>query len=275
MAHYIYSMANFGDLILDTLRIAEVRDIVEIGADFGEMSDLLADYTASAGGSLTSVDPEPRDEFLAWIAANPHVKHIAQPSLEALGHVTAGDAWIVDGDHNWFTVYNELNLIRAACDRDGKPLLAILHDVCWPCGRRDFYYVPDRIPAQFRHSHEFDAGASFDWEGLIPGRGLRGNGQLAMARHEGGPRNGVLTAVEDFIADAKAEGAALCYAHVPAALGLGVIFDAAAPWAENLAAHLLPWHENKLLATLEENRLRNFLSALDWQDRAASMAQTQ
>lgn len=267
--HYPYSMAHFGDLILDALAITEAKDIVEIGADFGEMSHRLAAHVAARGGTLTSIDPEPRAEFLDWVAANPQIHHVSTPSIEAIPQVAAGDAWIVDGDHNWYTVFSELNLINQACDVAGKPMLAILHDVCWPCGRRDFYYAPDRIPAEHRHSHDFDAGASFAWEGLVPGRGLRGHGVLAMARHEGGPKNGVLTAVEDFITVAKEDGAQLCYAHVPALLGLGVIFDATAPWAEALSQHLLPWHENKLLQALEHNRLHNYFAALEHVDRAA------
>ncbi|MGK6319288.1 class I SAM-dependent methyltransferase [Sphingomonas sp. DT-204] len=271
MAHYLYSMASFGSLIFDALRLAGVRDIVEIGAEFGEMSTRLAGIAEAGGGTLTSIDPCPRPEFYDWLAAHSAVRHVAEPSIDALQQIdAAADAWIVDGDHNWYTVYHELRLIRLACRRAGKPLLVFLHDVAWPCGRRDFYYAPETIPAEYRHDHDYSAGASLDWDGLVPNRGLRGHGRMALARHEGGPRNGVLTAVEDFIADAKQQGDALCYAHVPAALGLGVLFDAAAPWAEAIAMHMLPWHENELLKTLEKNRLRNYLAALEWQDRAVA-----
>lgn len=272
MSHYLYSMANFGDLILDALAVAHAANIVEIGAEFGEMSARLLAQARALGGSFTSIDPAPRAEFLDWVAANPAARHIAEPSLLALRHVAAADAWIVDGDHNWFTVFHELAMIRAASAQAGKPLLVFLHDVSWPCARRDFYYAPEQIPEEYRHPHSFTAGASLDWEGLRPDRGLRGHGQLALAEHEGGPRNGVLTAVEDFIADSKAGDLPLCYAHVPAALGLGVVFDATAPWAEALAAHMMPWHENRLLAVLEENRLKNYLDAVALEDERARAA---
>ena len=269
MSHYLYSMANFADLIVDALAIAEAADVVEIGAEFGEMSDRLLAHVKMRGGRFTSIDPAPQPAFVDWLAANPAACHVAEPSLIALTHVAPADAWIVDGDHNWFTVTRELMLIRAACARAGKPLLVFLHDVSWPCARRDFYYAPEQIPEEYRHPHSFTAGASFAWDGLRPDRGLRGHGQLALAEHEGGPRNGVLTAVEDFIADSRADGAEFCYAHVPAALGLGVVFDASAPWAERLAAHMLPWHENALLAALEENRLKNYLDAVELEDERA------
>lgn len=263
MAQYPYSMAMFDDLIVATLRIADARSLVEIGADYGGMSGVLADYAAGVGGTLTSIDPEVQEDFRTWLNAHPDVRHVAEPSIEALAKTPASDAYIVDGDHNWYTVYNELSLIRGAVRAAGTPLLALLHDVSWPCARRDFYYAPDRIPEEYRHAHARDAGASLDWDGLRPGRGLTGGDTLAMALHEGGPMNGVMTAVEDFIEAAQADGDELCYAHVPGALGLGVLYDAGAPWAEALSTHLLPWHQNKLIATLEENRLRNFLSALD------------
>lgn len=263
----IHSMAEFWPIIRPCLERAGVESIVEIGAEFGGMSSLLADHCASAGGTLTSVDPSPKDEFLAWVNDNDAVRHLALPSLEALAELNAPDAWVVDGDHNYYTVYNELRGIDAVCARDGKPLLAFLHDISWPCARRDFYYAPDRIPAEHRHAHSFEAGVTIDHGDAMPGRGMRGMGQFAIALHEGGPRNGVLTAVEDFIAGAESGGRSLVFAHVPAVFGLGVLFDGDAEWAEDLAGILLPYHENELIAKLELNRLANYLAVIDWQDR--------
>ena len=264
----IHSLSEFGDLILGALEIAGAREIVEIGAEYGGMSQALADYAGERAGRLTSIDPAPRQEFLAWAAATPAVRHIARPSLAAFGAVADVDAWIIDGDHNWYTVFHELKLVRAACRRDGRPLLAFLHDVDWPCGRRDFYYAPERIPAKFRHRHRAGWGALPGQDALVPGGGFRG--EFAFALHEGGPRNGVLTAIEDFIATAEADGEHYCHAQVPAVFGLGVLFDAAAPWAQALAQHLLPWHDNRLLRRMEQNRLANYLAVIDWQDRAAA-----
>ena len=272
MSLLIHSMAEFGDIILDALTIAEARDIVEIGCEFGGMSAALAEYADGRGGTLTSVDPAPKQEFLDWLADRRHVNHVAELSLEALPKLPAADAWVVDGDHNWFTVYNELTQIAAACDRDGKPMLVFLHDVAWPCARRDFYYAPETIPADFRHPHDWDGGVSLDWPGVQPHRGFRGAGGFAVATHEGGPRNGVLTAIEDFIDDVETAGGQMLYASIPAVFGLGVLFDATADWAPAMAEHIVPWHENKLLATLERNRLRNYLAVIDWQDRTAQAA---
>lgn len=263
----IHSMTEFSDLILRCLDRAGARDIAEIGAEFGGMSQRLADHCVAAGGTLTSIDPAPKAEFVAWAASCPHVRHVAAASLEAMPGLRDIDAWMIDGDHNYYTVVNELRLADAASRRDGKPLLAILHDVAWPCARRDMYYAPETIPAEHRHPHSFEAGVTLGNDGILPGRGMRGMGNFAWALRAGGPRNGVLTAIEDFIEEAQSEERLLLYAEIPAVFGLGVLFDASAEWAEDVAGILLPYHQNDLIASLERNRLRNYLAVIEWQDR--------
>src|SRR5262245_65691885 len=102
------------------------------------------------------------------------------------------DVALVDGDHNWFTVYHELRLLAAAARREGAALpVLVLHDVGWPYGRRDLYYEPDRIPAEFRQDY-LRAGMRPGESKLVWFGGL--NRHMANARHEGGPRNGLMTA---------------------------------------------------------------------------------
>jgi len=272
----IHSMTEFAPIILGALERSDARHVCEIGAEFGGMSQLLADFAAARGGRLTSIDPAPRSEFLDWVAGNPgHVRHVATPSHEGMLALEDVDAWVIDGDHNWYTVFNELRIADALCKRDGKPLVAFLHDVSWPTARRDMYYAPERIPANHLHPHSHDAGVTLGNPGTLDRRGFRGAGQFAWALHEGGPCNGVLTAVEDFIAVAGAQGQQLAWAHVPAVFGLGVLFDMTAPWAPAVAEHVLPWHDNALLASLEANRLRNYLAVIDWQDRTAEAESAQ
>jgi hypothetical protein len=182
------------------------------------------------------------------------------------------DAWVIDGDHNYYTVFHELTLADRLSRRDGRPLLAFLHDVSWPTARRDMYYAPERIPAEWRHPYDADSGVTLEHPQLMRGRGFRGAGQFAWATHMGGPRNGVLTAVEDFLTGTRASGRSMALVHVPAVFGLGVVFDATAPWAAEVAGYLHPFHDNALLASMEANRLRNYLAVIEWQDRAAQAA---
>ncbi|MDE2405400.1 MAG: class I SAM-dependent methyltransferase [Sphingomonadales bacterium] len=266
----IHSMKHFAPLVRDALAIAGARHVAEIGAEFGGMTQVLADHCRDADGTLTSIDPAPQPEFLQWLADNPFVRHLAATSLEAMPGLAGIDAWVIDGDHNHYTVLHELRLADAACARDGTPLLAFLHDVGWPCARRDFYYAPERIPPSHRRPFSHAVGVTLDNPGALHERGFRGHGNFAWALHEGGAANGVLTAIEDFIAETNSDTRELAYASIPGVFGMGVLFDLGAPWAGTMAELLVPWHENSLLAALEENRLRNYLAVIDWQDRHAA-----
>jgi len=261
----IHSMSEFAEIILGALQLSQAAHVVEIGAEYGGMSSLVAEHVRERGGRLTSIDPAPKGAFLDWVAGMPHVHHIAKPSLEALDQVAAVDAWLIDGDHNWYTVYNELKRIEAINLRDGKPMLAFLHDVAWPSARRDMYYAPLQIPAEYRHAYDFESGVFPEKDALVWGRGFRGMGEFAWAKHEGGPRNGVRTAVDDFLAEVRAEGRDYAFAEVPAVFGLGVLFSADAPWSAEIAQLMVPFHRNRLLASLERNRLANYLQVLEWQ----------
>ena len=61
------------------------------------------------------------------------------------------DVVLIDGDHNWYTVFNELRLIEEMSRLKGFPMpLVMFHDIGWPYGRRDMYYNPSDIPEEFR-----------------------------------------------------------------------------------------------------------------------------
>jgi hypothetical protein len=268
----IHSISEFSELIMEALMLAEARDIVEIGAEYGGMSALLAERCQAQGGRFTTVDPAPKQEFHNWLAANPDVHFVPKTSLDAFAELGGADAWIVDGDHNWYTVYHELQQIVAISRREGRPVLCFLHDIAWPAARRDMYYAPDQIPAAFRHPYSYEGGVTLDNPHLRDGQGFRGMGHFALALAEGGPRNGVLTAVEDFLAEAYRGGKEYGFAEIPAVFGLGVLFDLDAPWSQALADLVLPYHQNKLLRILEDNRLRNYLRVIELQDDRAAGA---
>ena len=268
----IHSMSEFADtIILPALDIAGARHIVEIGAEYGGMTRRLAERAAGNGGTLTSVDPAPKDEMLAWVGScGLPIRLVRELSLAALPALAQVDAWLVDGDHNWYTVYCELLGIEAACRRDGRPMLVFLHDIGWPNGRRDMYYAPDQIPEDYRHAYDYAGGTVPGRDELVVDRGFRSAGGFALALHQGGPRNGVLTAVEDFIGHVHGQGRTLAFAEVPAVFGLGILFDQDAPWSESLGLHLLPYHDNALLRALEANRLANYLRVIEMQDERAA-----
>ena len=73
----------------------------------------------------------------------------------------------------------------------------------------------------------------------------------AAAKREGGPRNGVLTALEDYL-DRRGD---LRVATLPLFFGLAVVWPADAPWAQPLAGFLEPWDRHPVLERLEANRV--------------------
>ncbi len=84
------------------------------------------------------------------------------------------------------------------------------------------------------------------------------------AAREGGPRNGVLTAVEDFVAARDDIGLAV----IPAFFGLGVVWDRRAPWAQALAEVVEQWDGNPLLERLEANRVFHLARSAQMMGRA-------
>jgi len=179
------------------LRATAAKRVVEIGALRGETTELLLgalppDARLHVIDPLPQFDPSEHERrFEGRYVFHRDTSHAALPDLEAV------DVALVDGDHNWFTVYRELELLRetARAAKAALPVL-ILHDVLWPYGHRDLYYEPDRIPDEFRQPHE-RRGMRPGEPGLLPVGGV--NPTLDNAVSEGGPRNGVMTALDDFV----------------------------------------------------------------------------
>jgi hypothetical protein len=118
-------------------------------------------------------------------------------SLNVLDRCGAFDVALIDGDHNWYTVYNELRLLESQSRDAGQPPpVLILHDVAWPYGRRDGYYAPEQVPPRFRQPNA-QLGLERGNPGLLEAGGL--NRHVWNAEHEGGSRNGVRTALDDFL----------------------------------------------------------------------------
>jgi len=93
-------------------------------------------------------------------------------------------------------------------------------------------------------------------------------GHFARAQHEGGPRNGLLAAIEDFPEEKHHSVRELGFAEMPAVFGLGVLLDLDADWSVHAAESILPYHNNKQLRTIEDNRLQNYLRMIELQGAA-------
>jgi hypothetical protein len=214
-------MYRFWTAVLEpVLTTLAPRTLLEVGCERGRNTRRLLKFCQRQAAVLHAVDPEPQFEVAAWQAAYGEcfVFH-RQLSLEALPAIGAVDAALLDGDHNWYTVFHELTGLQRLAQQAGRPLpLIALHDVGWPYARRDAYYDPGRIPPEYRQPYQ-RAGLDPEADALLENGGLTAH--MLHAARPGGPRNGVLTAVEDFIA-ANPPGS-LHFSQVPGFYGLGLL----------------------------------------------------
>jgi Methyltransferase domain len=241
-----FTLLPFAGLARDLLDAAGANTVVEVGADRGDFTRELLDWAEGTGAAVTAIDPEPAPELIELTESRPELALVRATSPEALEGEPPADVYFLDGDHNHHTLSRELRAIAERSAGSGLPLL-LLHDVGWPHARRDTYYAPERIPEGHRQPLARDALVAPGNPGLATS-GIRF--ECAAAR-EGGERNGVLTAVEDFMSDREG----LRLAVVPAFFGLGVLWSEASPWSAAVAEAIGPWDANPMLARLEEIRL--------------------
>ncbi|MDQ3678832.1 MAG: class I SAM-dependent methyltransferase [Actinomycetota bacterium] len=252
----LHSLATFEPLITDLLETTGARQVAEIGGEGGLFTKQLVEWADRVDGEVHCVDPSPSPQLdrLARSAERLRLLRVASPA--AFEQLPPLDVCIIDGDHNYWTVTSELGALDGRLQDVERPALVVLHDVSWPCARRDSYYAPERIPAGALHEHSHNGGA-VPGEAALQETGFSSAAQWAWARREGGPRNGVLSAVEDFLV----ERPVLELQMVPAVFGLGVLFASGAPWAERVRSLVAPY-QHGLIARLESNRIELYLEVL-------------
>jgi SAM-dependent methyltransferase len=203
----------FADKItIPLLREEGKRSVLEIGSSFGnsirpilELGDVIVSIIDPC------IDADLFREFGDRITLHKGLSLDVLPHLEA-----AYDCIFIDGDHNWYTVFNELRLIeeRRLLNTDG---LIFLHDIGWPYGRRDMYYQPETIPADFRNPYA-KQGMSKGRSRLVDSGGFNAGHYNAL--DEFGEKNGVLTAVEDYLRQSKED---FYFIKDPREYGFGVL----------------------------------------------------
>jgi hypothetical protein len=200
------------------IETVKARTLLEIGADFGWNTRNILDYCRRTGAHVDVVDPAPRPELQGVLAQyDEEFTYFPMKSVDAIPVISTPDVALIDGDHNWYTVFTELTLLFERASRlCVEPPIVFSHDVGWPYARRDMYYDPDDLKPELRHPYAY--------RGIVPGSSelVEGgmNGMLANALHEGGPQNGVLTAIEDFIISTSTP---VAFCKLPFFNGLGIL----------------------------------------------------
>ena len=219
------AVVQFWDtVVLPLLKALEPRVVVEVGMLRGGTSGRLLDFAAAHDAVVHGIDPADPPGFDLEGFVQRHGERFVfhnEPSLDVLPRIRDPDAVLLDGDHNWYTVFNELTTLeRVACEEQRPFPLTLMHDVDWPWGRRDMYYAPERIPADQRNG--------VTTGGMRPGQPElteRGYGwRVLKAPLSDTPRNGVRTAIEDFLAETAV---GLEFHSIPGFHGCGILVDTA------------------------------------------------
>ena len=245
----ICSMVNFYTESRRLMDAVGVTRIVEIGSEAGANTGALLAYAKGRGAELIAVDPaEVRFPFDP--AGESSFTFFRETSAEFLKRGIAAEIFFLDGDHNYETVTAELEAIHRGRAAGGVKIVFV-HDVYWPWARRDIYYDPSRIS----NPHPFHAdNIASPYADGSPGLSPAG---YVTAAQEGGSRNGVLTAVEDFLSGHEGWD----FRCVPVLYGIGILVlrEHLAPEEDEALRKLLDELDShrELLAVLELNRVEN------------------
>ena len=165
-------MAEFYDsnMILEILRIFKVKDVVLSNVSNMNLIDAIKKFDFN----LINADEDNN---------NP---------LDVLPDLTDYDAIFIDGDANWYTVFNELNIVKQS--NKEFPLVFICNNI-FPNKRRDSYKDPEAIPSEFRQKFAKELPLIYD------GETINIVDECYHACEENTPKNGVLTAIEDFLSE--------------------------------------------------------------------------
>lgn len=122
---------------------------------------------------------------------NENIKHFNDNGLSILPELKNINAIFINDDPNWYTTYNELNLIK---NNNSKFPLVFISNNKYPHKRRDSYINPDKIPKQYINEYDNDLKIQKENKEYISI-----NDGLYHAKKENTPKNGVLTAIDDFL----------------------------------------------------------------------------
>ena len=171
-------MSNFYDLsIIPTiLKKFKVKNIILSGIHDNKVLNQIVYHCDNFNASFTSIDSEVSYEG-----------KFEENILNILNNYNNYDAIFINDDPNWFTVYNELNIIKET--NENFPLVFICNNV-FPNKKRDSYINPNIIPDEYLNEYS---------KYLHLNDKVRIHDNLYHAKKEFTPKNGVLTAIEDFL----------------------------------------------------------------------------
>lgn len=194
-------MNHFWDrVIAPVVEALRPSTILQIGAKDDRTVPKLIEVANRIGAVIhvAALNPSFDLEAARHDAGDRLIVHRAR-GLDVVPLLAAPDLILIDDDPNWYTVHSLLTAIDRQVRRSGRPFPTIvLTQTGWPYARRDSYDEPSAIPAAFRQIFE-QAGIMPDTVSLSAQNGLFSDRFNAATENE--DQNGVLTALENFVAD--------------------------------------------------------------------------
>ncbi len=207
------------DIVSPLLCQIQGKNLLEIGADEGENTRLLSMYCETFGATLTVIDPILKPSLQQVVSSSGKIEMIVGKSHDVLPALDRPiDAVFLEGDLNYYTIYGDLAATKNLADRQNIAFPTVfVRSASWPYARRDMYYDPGNLPKDAKHDYE--KSGMTPWSSQL--REMMINYPFENAKYEGGPKNGVWTAVEDFVADSSLP---LKLFSLPSNNGLGVMY---------------------------------------------------
>lgn len=247
----LHSMAEFKDIFDRAMYLKKPKTIVEIGSEYGGSTKVLLNYAKSNNAHVYIIDPYPYTDLAVVLEGfEGHYTHIKELSLNALPKIQNIDMCFIDGDHNYYTVFNELNNLIPI----NPNIWIFLHDVKWPCRYRDMYYSPKTIPKKYLHEHSYTNFINENNE-VDESGGFSGAGEFAFANDYGGESNGVKKAIDDFLL----KNLDYHYNEIEPVMGLGLIVHKD---NKEKSIEILKPYQNNLINSLERNRIELYVRHL-------------
>ncbi len=192
-------IAFWDSLIAPYVAASRPRSTLLAGGGDGVLVSRLIEATAAWKGTVHLADPSPSFDVAALRqqAGDRIIVHRAR-GRDVIGLLPVPDLLLLDTDPNWYTTHGMLQAAaNQAAALNGCFPVTLLSNTGWPHGRRDGYADPNAIPEPLRLPHQ-RAGLRLGERSLCAGRGLFADRFHATTENE--PRNGVMTALEDFLA---------------------------------------------------------------------------
>src|SRR5947209_17394510 len=100
----LHSLLEHRDLLFGCLEAAEPGRVVEIGSESGGFTKALVEWAGEHGATVATIEPSPTPEIVELAATHEHFELVRGRSPDALAAAGLADVYVIDGDHNYWTV---------------------------------------------------------------------------------------------------------------------------------------------------------------------------